>query len=261
MNGIASNKFAGTFSKSIKFGKLNISGSYIKLSSKSSVIDILNNFKWKNWGKAEEVPAIYAQERELSYSVFTNSILTLLEQGKNLFSNEGLDIYSQLYKSEPTGFNYVFPYLVSNGNTIRQVQNQWSSVQSGVNEAINNLVSSGNKKDSSNNNDGGLISSLVGIGINTGMGYLSPGWGLEELFKFDNTARQTLPITFPLYNTGDIEDIYTNLSFINVFTYQNLKNRTSIMTYIPPKIYTVDAKAIGGIYMPVAYVSDLKVKK
>jgi hypothetical protein len=80
------------------------------------------------------------------------------------------------------------------------------------------------------------------------------------LFKFDNTARQTLPISFPLYNTGDIEDIYANLSFINVFSYQNLKNRTSVMTYLPPKIYTIDAKSIGGIYMPVAYVSDFKVE-
>lgn len=258
MNNFAPNKFAGSVSKKANFGKINLSNSYIKLTPKNSVIDILNNFKWKNWGSAEEVPAIYAQERELSYGVFTNSILTLLEQGKNLFSNEGLDIYSQLYKSEATGFNYVFPYLVTNGNTIRAVQNQWSSVTSGINEAVNGLVSS-NKKGNTENKDG-IISTIVSAGINTGMGYMSPGWGMEELLKFDNTARQTLPITFPLYNTGDLEDMFSNLSFINLFTYQNLKNRTSIMTYIPPKIYVVDARSIGGIYMPVAYVSDFKVE-
>jgi hypothetical protein len=260
MTKFASNKFADTKPKNFTFGKINISNSYYKLTPKTPVIDILNNFKWKNWGNTDEVPAIYVQERELLYSVFTNSILSIIEQGKNLFSGEGLDIYSQLYKSDATGFNYVFPYLLTTGNALRAISNQWSGV-AGANDIINNAVQTSSKPSKDGGSSGNpLLSNLVSMGINTALGTVSPGWGMEELFKFDNTARQTLPISFPLYNTGDIEDIYANLSFINVFSYQNLKNRTSVMTYLPPKIYTIDAKSIGGIYMPVAYVSDFKVE-
>jgi hypothetical protein len=259
MNKFASNKFAGVDPKKFTFGKINISNTYYKLTPKTPVIDILNNFKWKNWGNTDEVPAVYVYEKELLYSVFTNSILSIIEQGKNLFSGEGLDIYSQLYKSESTGFNYVFPYLLASGNALRAISNQWSGV-AGANDIINNAVQTSSKPSKDGGNSNPLLSNLVSMGINTALGTISPGWGMEELFKFDNTARQTLPVSFPLYNTGDIEDIYSNLSFINVFSYQNLKNRTSIMTYIPPKIYTVDAKSIGGIYMPAAYVSDFKVE-
>ena len=252
----SSNKFDKATPKSNTFGKINISNSYsiLERSGGSGIIDILNKFKWKNWGSAGEVPAVYAEERSLSYGVFTNSILNLIEQGKNVLTNEGLDIYSKLYESEPTGFNYVFPYLLGDGSNIRTINNQWSQVGSGITEMVNGM--SGTSKNDEKNP---FFANLVSAGINFAAGSVSPGWGMEELFQFQNTARQSLPISFPLYNTGDIEDIYSNLSFINLFSYQNLKNRTSMMTYLPPKIYVVDAKALGGIYMPVAYVSDFKV--
>jgi len=252
----SSNKFAKASSKSTTFGKINISNSYsiLEPGGGSGIIDILNKFKWKNWGSAGEVPSIYAEERSLSYGVFTNSILSLIEQGKNVLTNEGLDIYSKLYQSEPTGFNYVFPYLLGDGSNIKTISNQWIQVGSGITEMVNGM--SGTSKTDEKNK---FVANLVGAGINFAAGSFSPGWGMEELFQFNNTARQSLPISFPLYNTGDIEDIYSNLSFINLFSYQNLKNRTSMMTYLPPKIYAVDAKALGGIYMPVSYVSDFKV--
>ena len=45
-----------------------------------------------------------------------------------------------------------------------------------------------------------------------------------------------------------------------MFTFQNLKNRTSFVTYIPPKIYSLDGLAFGGIYWPAAYVSNLDIE-
>ena len=67
-------------------------------------------------------------------------------------------------------------------------------------------------------------------------------------------------IEFPLYNTMDIGDTIKNYEFISLFGMQNLKIRTSFLTYIPPKIYSVESTGRGGVYMPAAYVSSYDVR-
>jgi len=32
-----------------------------------------------------------------------------------------------------------------------------------------------------------------------------------------------------------------------------------LFTFIPPKLYTLESNALGGIYWPVAHISDLKI--
>jgi hypothetical protein len=69
-----------------------------------------------------------------------------------------------------------------------------------------------------------------------------------------------LTISFYLYNTEDLASINDNFSFISLFYLQNLKTRTSWTTFLPPKVYSVDTMADGGIYMPMAYVENFDVK-
>ena len=58
----------------------------------------------------------------------------------------------------------------------------------------------------------------------------------------------------------DIGDTIKNYEFISLFGMQNLKIRTSFLTYIPPKIYSVESRGRGGVYMPAAYVSSYDVR-
>jgi hypothetical protein len=95
--------------------------------------------------------------------------------------------------------------------------------------------------------------------VGAAIGALTPGFGFEDTKQYSETTPQSVTITFPLYNTLDLESAFKHFSFVNLFTFQNLKTRTSLMTFIPPKIYEVDAFSAGGLYMAVAYVSNFKV--
>jgi len=57
----------------------------------------------------------------------------------------------------------------------------------------------------------------------------------------------------------EIKDTINNFEFVSLFGLQNLKVRTSFLTFVPPKIYTVQSSR-GGVYMPAACVSSYDVK-
>ena len=86
------------------------------------------------------------------------------------------------------------------------------------------------------------------------------GFGFENTGNYSETKKRSVVIEFPLYNTMDIGDTIKNYEFISLFGMQNLKIRTSFLTYIPPKIYSVESTGRGGVYMPAAYVSSYDVR-
>jgi len=221
---------------------------YPKLVPKGSgIVDVVNTMIWKNYGSTEEVPVLYITERELKYGTWTANLLQVLSQLNNLASGQNLDSYLALYSAEKTGFSYFLPYLAGNDTNLRNISNTWNRAN-GLGDLVKSFGGSkGNSAD------------IVGAAIGVVAGTVSPGIGYEETYQFGQTQLQELTITFPLYNTIDQDAAFQHYSFVQLFTFQNLKTRTSLLTFIPPKIYTVDTFSQGGIYMAAAYVSNFKV--
>ena len=230
---------------------MGITGSpYAKLWPKNGgAVDVVNTMAWKNGGDTDEVPSIFVSESELQYGTWATNLAQILTQGENAISNKAIDSYVQLYASKPTGFSYYFPWLLGNGSSIRNVSNQWDKADT-IGSALGG-IGGGSKA--------GTSGKLIGAAAGAAAGSITPGAGSEQTYKFSSTAEQEITIEFPLYNTLSLELAFKHFSFVNLFTFQNLKTRTTFMTFIPPKIYTVDAYAIGGLYMAAAYVSNLKI--
>lgn len=212
----------------------------------SGLIDIVNDFHWKNSGSADEVPAIYATELELDYGTWAQNLARLATLGKDLGTGKKIDAYLQMYATTKTGFWYNFPWLISNGENIRNVSSQWGKA-----ESISDYLAGKNSGDGALSKIGSIAGGIIGA--------ISPGVGFEEIQEYKQTSSQSLTLEFPLYNTVSLEKAFDNYSFVTMFTFQNLKSRTSLMTYIPPKLYTLDSLGLGGIYWPVSYVSNLKI--
>ncbi len=253
----ASNKyFTAEQSQLSVFGLDNLAKPYTKLKPRGSgIVDVVNSMHWKNIGSTEEVPSVWVTERELKYGIWTANLLQFLEQGGNFFQglagDKSVDTYLQLYASEKTGFSYNFPFLLKNGDNLRNVSNEWSKA-SGLGDMFKGMAGSGSGST-------GVKANLIGAAVGFGVGMVTPGFGFEDTYQYANTNLNELTVTFPLYNTMSLESAFDHYCFVQLFTFQNLKTRTSLMTYIPPKIYTVDTFSKGGVYMAAAFVSNFKV--
>jgi hypothetical protein len=208
-----------------------------------SVIDVYNDHYWKMGSLLEEIPSIHLKEYKLEYGRWTASLVRMLKVVKSLISSTREDPYANMYLGEPTGFNYRLPYLISNGGTIRgSMSNSWVPTSGDVFGMLSKMMPE--------------TSNLV----NKVMSGLAPGWGTEDIMRYAGTSVRSIVLKFPLYNTSDLKTINDNYSFISLFGLQNLKTRTSWTTFLPPKVYTVDTMADGGIYMPMAFVTNFNVE-
>jgi hypothetical protein len=218
-----------------------------KLVPNSGFINIKDEFRWKNYGSTDEVPSIIAREHELEYGTWARNLKALFDYGAGTVAGlwgdgSKVDPYIQMYASTKTGFTYNFPWLLKSGDNIRTVTSTWG--ENATSGRIRGLV-----EGAAGSIGGSLAASMLG----------ATNLGFEQIQEYKETTPQSLTISFPLYNTGTVGEIYDHYCFISLFTFQNLKTRTSLMTYIAPKLYTLDSGGVGGIYWPVAYVSELKV--
>jgi hypothetical protein len=234
-------------------GLEKLSSPFVKLKKKGSgIVDVVNGMMWSNATIPQEVPQVFVTEKELQFGTWTTNLLSILDQIQNLDSksnNNSIDSIVGLYAAKDTGFWYNFPYLVSAGTKLRTISNTWDRA-SGILDYLNKEASGGG---------GNAKADLTGAVVGAVIGAVTPGFGFEETLQYTGSNNQKLVIEFPLYNTLTPEAAFNHFSFVNLFAFQNLKIRTSFMTYIPPKIYTVDAGSIGGYYMAAAYVSNFSV--
>lgn len=214
----------------------------------SGLVDILNNHMWSNAGNVSEVPYIMATEYELQYGAWTQNIANAFTLAANIGNLKNTDPYLTLYAANQTGFSYAFPWLITSENSkIRSTSNNWTKAA-----GLTDLMQAGKSEENTKSGLGGAL--LAGA-----LGLVSPGVGIEDTYQYADTSLQEITIKFPLYNTIDTQTAFDNYCFVTLFNFQNLKNRTSFITYIPPKIYSLDAWAYGGIYWPAAYVSTFSI--
>ena len=240
-----------------------------KAKPTTGLINVLTDFPWKISGDTEEVPSIFVTEYEITWGQTVTNIqraMALYDQKK---SGGKFDPYAAMYTGEPTGFTYVFPQLIKNNDNLRSVSQSWSdkgdtmmdNVTQGVMKVADGIA--------------GVLPSALGsipmvgklaqgtynavLGQNVASNIL-PRMGAEEVKLYSNTAPATLTINFPLYNTIDTASAYKNYSLVTLLTFQNLKTRTSFMSYIPPKIYRIENTYKGGIFIPVSFIAKLEIK-
>jgi hypothetical protein len=235
---------------------------YSKLRSTGGAVDVWKDMYWSNSGNKEEVPCIHAIEHELKYGTTATQFANLLsELGKGLGSigsslgigkNVSVDSFVNLYAAKTTGFTYNFPWLINNGYNLRTVTNEWGKTE-GIGDMFKSMAGTGGSGGKSG------IGDLLGTAAGVAIGAITPGFGFEDTKAYGGTNEQEITITFPLYNTLNVQYAYKHFTFVNLFTFQNLKTRTSLMSFIPPKIYTIDSSALGGVYMAAAVVSNFKV--
>jgi hypothetical protein len=221
-------------------------------------IDIVNDFDWKNRGMdTSEVPTITLEEKTLSMSGIAKTLANIYDTAKGIVESGDFkaalsDPYGVMYQVENQGrgsnFVYHFPWLLGSGGIMRGIKNTW-------NDMSGNSASS-----SSNSGEPSSAEKIAGFVAGMAGGAASPGWGMEPIYTFSKTEQYSVTIKFPLYNTVDVASTRRNFDFVNLITFQNLKNRTSMVTYVPPSVYTVSCNAIGGLYMPIAVVEDLKIE-
>jgi len=222
-------------------------------------IDIVNDFDWKNRGlDTSEVPTITLEERTLSMSGVAKTLENIYDTASRIINTgnfkEALsDPYGVMYQVEDSSngknFLYHLPWLLGSGGTIRAIRNTWNDMNG------NSATSSSNSGNPSSSEK------LIGLAAGLVAGSVSPGWGMEPIYTFSKTEQYSITIKFPLYNTVDVSSTRRNFDFVNLITFQNLKNRTSMVTYVPPSVYTVTCKdTVGGFYMPIAVVEDLKIE-
>jgi hypothetical protein len=247
----AGNKYFTAVSDKVNIlGLEKLSTPFVRLKKKGSgVVDVLNDMLWSNATVPQEVPQVFVIEKELQFGTWTTNLLSILDQLNNLdpSKNNSVDSIVSLYAAKETGFWYNFPYLIKAGDGIKRIANTWDKAN-GILDYLNKEAGSGGGK-----------ADLTGAVMGAAIGSVTPGFGFEETFQFSNSNTQEITISFPLYNTISQQAAFNHFSFVNLFAFQNLKIRTSFMTYIPPKIYTVDGGSIGGVYMAAAYVSDFKI--
>jgi hypothetical protein len=230
-----------------------------KLVPTGKPIDIRGSFDWKNRGTdIAEVPSIILEEKTLSMTGMASTLVNIYNtasQAVENFNNKGFaeamsDPYGKMYVVENTGadgnFQYILPWLQGSGGTIRDIRNSWSDTN-------------GNKSGKAGS-EPTTLDKMLGVAGGIAAGAASPGWGMEPILSFTQTTPFGLTLKFPLYNTFDVNSTRRNFDFVNLLTYQNLKNRTSLVTYVPPSVYTVSSDALGGVYMPLAYIENLKIE-
>lgn len=227
-------------------GLTNFTRLDVGATSSNGTFNIVREYPWKLTGDVSEVPWIHLTEYELSFGDIVakaNKLKETVEQAVEAaaavagIQETSSDPYAAMYAGTPTGANYVFPYLKNSGSIRGSVRNQWGEDASAGSVLLQAAEDLGKK-----------------VGNN-----ISPGYGSEPLQKFKGTSPRTITIEFPLYNTISHEKSLKNYEFVTAFTFQNLKTRTSYLTYIPPKVYKVATWSQGGIYMPLAYVDTLDV--
>lgn len=242
----------------IDYVQSKLSGSYPVAKPTGGAIDVVNQFDWKNPGtNVDEVPLIFLTEYQIEYGQWTADLSNLV---KNL--ETGLDPYVKLYKAQPTGFSYLLPYINSSG-PIRGSSpvNEWVN-SAGMNSGLNNFLQGRtniNTKKSPYPQLSKVVNELSSASQVIGNFASHGGFGVEDVKKYKGTSPRNVTIQFPLYNTTSVEKANDHFSFVSLFEFQNLKTRTSFITTLPPKIYSLDSFTEGGVFMPVAVVSNLTI--
>ena len=226
-------------------------------------IDIVANFNWTYSKYRDEVPRMMFIERQIK----KNQQLAYYKRALGVFLSEASDgsqdPYAGLYAdAKKTGFTYIFPYYASSTVNISQ---SWSaSINSASNIYGSVAEKVANAKYTTNNGIEFSAGGVTSLGTDLYAMYKNtPMFGYEQPQYYSGPSISSFTVKFPLYNTDSVADIRRNFDFVKIFGYQNLFERRTFGTSLPPVMYECEFAPghIGTVAAkPAVYVSRFDVK-
>lgn len=153
------------------------------------------------------------------------------------------DPYKYLYNTDPTNFEYVFPFFET-PITGKSGSYQDSYGGDGLNTVFDTAARS--------------FMSFVDTSMQGVNALTTPGLYIENNYYYTPTDGKSLTFSIPLINTFNKDDLEFNTQLIWLLLYQNSIKRINKISYVPPCIYEVIIP--GRVYMQHAYISNLEVK-
>lgn len=245
--------------------------------SGSGMVDIINDFRWNSTelgSKAHaEIPYIYMREYKSTRTGM--ELIAQAAQASQLGNAVGKgDPYESLYSyDDPTGFIYRMPYFTSDyydiANSFKDSDGMTAlqGLGSGANDMLKTIGQTAkgklgiaaklaNKAFSAAGDAINFADSAVGM--KNKLMNAAGGTGKLDVPKiWDSTSPRSVSFGFYLFNTYKFEDIKSNWDFIHLFRYQNVINKLTLVTAIPPVFYEVMVP--GQHYSKGSYVSSLKI--
>jgi len=266
----------GTGSSLLQFGVEGIGRAIEPDLPNYTYINVAKDFAWTLNDQRDEVPRIILKEMTPSASSLITRSTYYLSQFEDidfgLINNEPLDSYTGLYITDDTGFIYDIPqlqgsYLMTGnhefgdgsnalGGALKSVGSVASTLAGGSKSKLGKGIGAVTKGVGAAVDLAGVAGDLAGglrEAIGGGAGYYTEQ---PQFFQHGRGARN-YDIKFPLYNTGDYEDMIRNFQLAFMLVYQNLPNRNSKQTIRPPCMYEITVPGIS--YTPYAYMSSVKV--
>lgn len=229
----------------------------------SGIVDVVKNYNWTLTPSTsrKEIPYIYLKEFEVNSTTISNQIEFYTKGIQEGVSGSGpLGPYEGIFpKDNPTDFKYKLPFYTD--VNLEVTSPEWTSVDT-LESAKGAVVGLGNMIDPAL---GRLVEGGIDLATNAAGAYLAlnyPKVGIMDRPKLWQSHNfRVYTIKFPLFNTynPDINkpEWYKNRQFCELIINQNLYNKLSFITGIPPVFYEVTIP--GQHYCPASCVTNISI--
>lgn len=264
----------GTGNNSLLSNTDGIGGAITPDLPKYTYINVSREYAWTLNDHRDEVPRIVLKELIQNSSALLTRGMYALGQMSDILSmflrDDPLDSYAGLYNTDDTGFYYDIPqlndtYLATGNNSFSTGGGSTAGLA-----AAGDLISKGGSKSKIGKGVGAIaggikgavdVASVVADAAGSAREFFGGGAGYyteQPQFYQHGQGARNYPIKFPLYNTGDYDDMVRNFQLVFMLVYQNLPNRSSKQLIMPPCIYEITVPGIS--YTPYAYMSSVNVE-
>jgi len=276
-----------------KSGTVKNTDNEFRLSNKTSVIDVVNDFTWTSSplkNSKLKVPYLYATElRQLQNSLVSSALYYINAATNSNITSKGASALDEL-TSKLTGSD---SGKVS--SALSKFKNKVNSfISAGVDKSIlssylssyisiyltektgfkysfpffegkpHNITNSWQSSMQTKPTYGGMVDKAMDW-VDTQaatINIMSPGSYIEKPKYFYYPGEgESLTITFPLLNTlkkSNYVSYQQNYELLWILAYQNKPYRTSFSRILPPKMYAVSVP--GMKFFPYAYISNMDVQ-
>jgi hypothetical protein len=251
---------------SVKYTKSDANSKFYKpMDDGDGLIDVVNDMPWtlSPISSRKDVPYIELTEYQQTTGQLIASLIyyaRVLDKVSStnlktvLEPDDPEEVYRYKYFAEPTGFRYRLPYFnpkkMTRGNTFGSEESPFASLLKFGSQA----AGYGGKGFLSLL---GKSSEVAGAGIGLVNTSLPGAINFESPQSWTGTSPETVEVTFDLFNTDSVEDVYRNRRFCHLLSYQNTPSRRNFAIVDPPTIYSLFIPDV--VQFPACYVSTLNI--
>lgn len=229
------------------------------------LIDVVSDMPWtlSPISSRRDVPYIELTEYQqttgqlIASLIYYGRVINNFNNGTSksvLEPDDPEEVYRYKYFAEPTGFRYRLPYFnpkkMARGNTFGSEENPFSDLLK-LGSQVAGFGGSGPMALL------GKTSEYAKVGVGLVNSSLPGAINFENPQSWSGTTIETVEVTFDLFNTDSVEDVYRNRRFCHLLSYQNTPSRRNFAIVDPPAIYSLYIPDV--VQFPACYVSSLNI--